>query len=152
MSKAPLGLEKALKREEPVFVVHHSYERDDIENVCFIGVYSTRRSAESAVERLRGQPGFRDYPECFTIEEYSLDEDQWTEGFVTIVPIQVKLLVGPGGWTTVHAKLLHKTDQYEIVSYKDEDETDRQFKGGDVVTCEVRDGVLYAVGLVGREE
>ncbi len=143
---------EVLKRDGSVFVVHHSYERDDIENVCFIGVYSSKMNAESAVERLRGQPGFRDYPECFTISKYPLDKDHSTEGFVTIVPIQVKLLAGPGGWTTVHAKLLHKTDRYEIVSYKDEDETNWQFKGGDVVTCEERDGLLYAVDLAERKQ
>ncbi|MDJ0946317.1 MAG: hypothetical protein QNJ30_22935 [Kiloniellales bacterium] len=143
---------EVLKRDDSVFVVHHSYERDDIENVCFIGVYSSRISAESAVERLRGQPGFRDYPKCFTIEEYSLDEDHWTEGFVTIVPIQVKLQAGPEEWTTVHAELQHHTDRYQIISFEGENETDWQFKGGDVVACEERDGILYAVELAERKE
>lgn len=108
--------------------------------------------AEAAVERLRYQPGFQDYPECFTIGRYSFDEDHWTEGFVTIAPIQVKLLAGPEEWTTVHAELLHHTDRYKVSRHRDESDEDWQFRKGDVVTCEERDGLLYAVGLAERQE
>ena len=136
-----------MKHDDSVFVVHHSYERDDIENTCFIGVYATRKSAESAVERLRGQPGFRGYPECFTIEAYELDKDHWTEGFVTLAPIQVRLLAGLEEWITVHAELLHHTDCYKLIRYDGDSDKDWEFKGGDVVTCDERDGLLYAVEL-----
>lgn len=73
-----------------VFLVHHSYEYDtedsfENEEVKFIGVYSTRDMAEAAVRRLQTQPGFRDHAaECFLIEEHTLDEDNWTEGFVDV--------------------------------------------------------------------
>ena len=28
--------------------------------------------------------GFRDYPDCFLVDEYKVDEDAWSEGFVTV--------------------------------------------------------------------
>ncbi len=50
-----------------------------------IGVYRSRENADAAVSRVKGQPGFRDYPEGFEISPITLDEDNWTEGFVIIV-------------------------------------------------------------------
>jgi hypothetical protein len=79
-----------------VYVVLHSYEDERPgEHVKMIGVYSTRNLAEAAVERLRVQPGFKDYPllvdptseqsdNGFHIDEYVVDCDYWTEGFVRI--------------------------------------------------------------------
>jgi hypothetical protein len=68
-----------------VHVVQH--ERpvgDDGTEVKIIGVYATRGGAEAAVERLRRQPGFASHPEGFTIDEYEVDRDHWTEGFLTL--------------------------------------------------------------------
>ena len=56
-----------------------------------IGVYSTRDAAIAAVHRLADQPGFADYPEMveetdtagFLVEAYTLNQDHWTEGYVT---------------------------------------------------------------------
>jgi hypothetical protein len=68
-----------------VFVVEHLHVHDDgEEDAKLIGIYSTRTAAEKAVERLKLKPGFRDTPEGFTIDLYRLDEDHWTEGFVTV--------------------------------------------------------------------
>ena len=67
-----------------VFVLQHSYELNDCEETKLIGVYSTRTSAELAIERLRLQRGFCDRPDDFTIDEYELDRDHWTEGFVSL--------------------------------------------------------------------
>jgi homoserine kinase type II len=68
-----------------VFVLQHvARENTSEEDVKFIGVYSTRESAEAAVQRLLDKPGFRDDSEGFHIDEYSLDEDHWPEGFVTV--------------------------------------------------------------------
>lgn len=69
-----------------VYVVQHSYELDDeasSEETKFIGVYSSRVEAEKAVERLRKQPGFSALPDYFYVNEYELDHDNWSEGFVT---------------------------------------------------------------------
>jgi hypothetical protein len=53
-------------------------ETDD--KLC--GVYSTRPRAEETRRRLIKQPGFRDYPDAFMIDEYEVDQVQWSEGFV----------------------------------------------------------------------
>jgi len=78
-----------------VFVLQHLHLLNgDEEDVKLLGVYSSRTSAEAAVERFRLLPGFRDVPgmanpslpgaaEGFSIDEYELDQDSWDEGFVT---------------------------------------------------------------------
>jgi hypothetical protein len=68
-----------------VFILQHARELEDEEDeVKMIGVYSTRKKAELAVRRLRLQPGFRDTPNDFTIDEYTIDKDHWLEGYVTV--------------------------------------------------------------------
>lgn len=68
-----------------VYVVQHARPREDAdEDVKMIGVYSDVEKAEGAVAHMRAQPGFRDWPHEFSVDPYPLDEDHWTEGFVTI--------------------------------------------------------------------
>jgi len=67
-----------------VFVLQHTYELDGCDEIKFIGVYSTKREAENAIERLSKQNGFKDRIEGFTIDEYEINKDYWTEGFVTM--------------------------------------------------------------------
>ena len=68
-----------------VFVVQHVHELPSgEEDVKFIGVYSSMASAEDAVHRLSKRPGFRESTEGFHIDEYKIDSDCWTEGFVTV--------------------------------------------------------------------
>ena|SRR6266550_2407493 len=64
------------------YVLQHTHETDGCEETKFIGVYRSREAAHMAMGRLRLTPGFRDYPKAFSIDEYRLDEDHWTEGFV----------------------------------------------------------------------
>ena len=67
-----------------VFIVQHTHKiSDENEDVKLIGVYSSREHAELAVSRLQKQPGFRDNPSSFDIDEYQLDKDYWQEGFIT---------------------------------------------------------------------
>jgi hypothetical protein len=69
-----------------VFVLFHTRESQIYGcDVKLIGVYSSRENAAEAVNRLKVQPGFIDYPEGFTVDEYQLDHDHWSEGFVTEV-------------------------------------------------------------------
>jgi hypothetical protein len=68
-----------------VYVLQHVHLSDDgAEDTKFIGVYSSRDNARAAVERLSRAPGFSDAPDGFHIDEYQLDEDQWTEGYITL--------------------------------------------------------------------
>ena len=68
-----------------VFIVQHESPgtEERAEDVKLIGAYSSEASARAAVERLRSQPGFRDYPDCFSVDAYEVDKDHWIEGFVT---------------------------------------------------------------------
>jgi hypothetical protein len=40
-----------------------------------IGVYSSRERAQATIARLRQQPGYRDYPEGFRVDERLLDTE-----------------------------------------------------------------------------
>lgn len=68
------------------YVAQHCHIKyDDEEDIKFIGVYSTREKAQAAIERLKTQPGFQDTPDGFCIDEYVVDQDHWTEGYVTVI-------------------------------------------------------------------
>ena len=68
-----------------VFVVQHVAREDALdEDVKLIGVYATKVEANAAVLRLKDQPGFCDFADTFSIDEYRLNEDHWTDGFVTV--------------------------------------------------------------------
>ena len=68
-----------------VFVLQHVHTRDDdTEDVKFIGVYSTRENAQAAIARLSAAPGFSETPNGFHIDEYQVDKDQWTAGYVAL--------------------------------------------------------------------
>ena len=68
-----------------VFLVEHVHVLEDgEESVKTVGVYSSRQTAQQAVERLSLQPGFRDATEGFTIDLYWLDQDCWQDGYATV--------------------------------------------------------------------
>jgi len=66
---------------ESVFLLHHTYEDKDHEDIKLIGVFSTREAAEHAMLKVKNEPGFRDYPDGFEISEYEIDKPGWLEGF-----------------------------------------------------------------------
>jgi hypothetical protein len=79
-----------------VFVVQHVHVLPGgQEEVKFIGAYRSSEAALAAIGRLRVQPGFCEHPRLidpltddddngFYVDEYELDKDHWTEGFVTV--------------------------------------------------------------------
>ena len=68
-----------------VFVLQHVHSREDgVEDVKFIGVYSSREKAQAAVARLGRLPGFADAPDGFHIDEYRVDQDYWVQGYVVV--------------------------------------------------------------------
>jgi hypothetical protein len=70
-----------------VFVLHHVHTFDNgDEDVKLIGVYSSLVTAQTAITRLKYQPGFRELPEGFTISQYRVDTDHWIEGYTTMDP------------------------------------------------------------------
>jgi hypothetical protein len=48
-----------------------------------VGVYSSAAKAEAAKQRKLQFEGFRDYPDCFLVDEYEIDTDAWGEGFIS---------------------------------------------------------------------
>ena len=68
-----------------VFVLQHVHILNDgEEDVKMIGVYSSEEQAKSAIERLSTKPGFCDLPEGFEIDRFAVNEDRWTEGYITV--------------------------------------------------------------------
>ena len=63
------------------FVQHENIEDDYIEEPRTIGIYSSEKLAQEAIERAKKLSGFKDFPEGFEITKYILDLDQWTSGF-----------------------------------------------------------------------
>lgn len=69
-----------------VYVLWHTHElKDDYgshDEIKMIGIFSTKEKAQRAIEQLKDQEGFRDYPvSCFEIDEQVVDRISWTEGF-----------------------------------------------------------------------
>lgn len=65
-----------------LFLLAHEYERPSgCEEVKVIGIYSSEQLAAAAIEQLMTQPGFRDWPDCFTVAPYEVDRTWWVEGF-----------------------------------------------------------------------
>jgi hypothetical protein len=134
-----------------VFVVQHEYEWCGHDEVKLIGVYSTRSDAEAAVARSCSQPGFRNWPDGFSIDEYKLGEDHWTEGFA----IMVTILLPTNSATNPYIAAVsawHPGDRYEICCVDEEDAPFARFQVGDMVSCIERsvDGnrtALVAVAL-----
>lgn len=63
----------------------HVPEGDEYkENAKLIGVYASLDDANAAINRLKMQPGFVDYPEGFETDAYEVGKDHWTEGFVFV--------------------------------------------------------------------
>jgi hypothetical protein len=79
-----------------VFVLQHLHiHPGGEEDTKLIGTYSSSETAHAAIARLRVQPGFCDYPRLidplvedresgFYLDEYELDKDNWSEGFITV--------------------------------------------------------------------
>jgi hypothetical protein len=66
-----------------VFMLWHRRFVEEIDHEILIGVYASHADANAAIERVKDQRGFRDYPDGFEIDEYEIGKDHWTEGFVT---------------------------------------------------------------------
>lgn len=124
-----------------VFFLEHSYELEGEEQVKFIGVYSTHAEAEMAIERLRHKKGFINHPAGFDISEYTLNEDHWATGFVTMTSIHVK--DKNGEWMIVSGECLPDGNYRVIEKYKND--LLGEFKDEDIVRCEERDEELYTV-------
>ena len=70
-----------------VYILQHSYEYEyegeTFEEIKTIAIYSTREKAQHAANHYKVLPGFKDYPDGFSIGPYVLDEHNvlWDSGF-----------------------------------------------------------------------
>ena len=131
-----------------IFILHHSYELEEREETKLIGVYSTREQAELAITRLKDKNGFKYRPDAFEISEYELDQDNWTEGFATMITIQVKSK--DDSWITVQAECL-PNNQYQICELYENDLLG-EFKHLDIVECVQKENDLFANKLISKSE
>jgi len=72
---------------QSIFLLWHTHidvKLDGGEDIKLIGVYSTEDLAHKALLRFLNTKGFKDYPDGFEISEYKLDQDHWTNGFITV--------------------------------------------------------------------
>jgi len=67
---------------EYVYLLQHSYEQNEIEEIKTIGVYSTEDLANTVIEKYKNLPGFKDYPDGFNIDKYKMNSNSWEEGFI----------------------------------------------------------------------
>lgn len=71
-----------------VYELGHCYERliEDYPHDVYriIGVYDSEETAKAAKMNYSKKPGFKEFPiDCFYINRYRLDEDNWKSGFIT---------------------------------------------------------------------
>lgn len=65
-----------------IFSISHIYTVDSsTDDERIIGIFSNLAMAEQVVEQLKEQPGFKDYPENFIIDEIELNQLLWSSGF-----------------------------------------------------------------------
>ncbi|GAA4572121.1 hypothetical protein GCM10023176_34360 [Micromonospora coerulea] len=60
------------------------WDEEDGDDLKILGLYSSEARAEDRIERARKLPGFRAEPDCFYISHYTVDQDEWNDGFVSI--------------------------------------------------------------------
>jgi hypothetical protein len=74
-----------------VYVLHHVHTTNNFGDVKLLGVYLSYEDASAASKRFALLPGFSENPDDFHIGEYNLNQDYWTEGFVTCNSPQTEL-------------------------------------------------------------
>ena len=85
--------------------------------------------------RLRQQPGFRDWPDGFTVSSYRLGVDHWSEGFVILVPVLIPAEGDSTEFYVCHAAW-RPGDLYELGEI--EESANTRFNKGELVRVEAR--------------
>ena len=67
-----------------IYELTHFYEDEDgYDIVTNIAIYSSRRKANKALERLKFHPKFVSHPNGFYIAKCRINQCGWSEGFVS---------------------------------------------------------------------
>lgn len=67
---------------DSVYILWHVHDANGTEDEKLIGVYLSEGDAQAAIGRLGSKPGFRETPDGFSIDKYTLNRDAWEEGFI----------------------------------------------------------------------
>ena len=131
-----------------VYVLQHEYEWCGRDEVKFIGVFASSSDADAVIRRLQTQPGFRDWPDGFSIDRHEIGEGAWAEGFSTMVTILVPSKSRPGSYQGA-TSAWRPGDSYEVCTL--DDPGDAAFGIGQVVRC--TEQVIEGIGkaLVAQE-
>jgi len=85
-----------------LYIVEHLHILyDDVEDIKFLGVFSTKEKAEKAIQMLSKQPGFKDFPKI--IDDNDIENDV-IEGFYIIKVVVDEIAEWKEGFTTVKWK------------------------------------------------
>ncbi|MGI5056637.1 DUF7336 domain-containing protein [Treponema socranskii] len=83
-----------------LYIVEHLHILyDDVEDIKFLGVFSTKEKAEKAIQILSKQPGFKDFPKI--IDDNDIENDV-IEGFYIIKVVVDEIAEWKEGFTTVN--------------------------------------------------
>lgn len=70
-----------MRKIENVFILHHTYGDSENETYKLLGVFESEQKATEAIDMFRTLPGFRKFPDGFSVDAYRLNEVSWAEGF-----------------------------------------------------------------------
>ncbi len=70
-----------MDESQSVYLLWHGDDFDHGPDPKLLGVYSSEQAAQSRVDRSRSLPGFCDHPDAFVISRYTIDKDEWIEGY-----------------------------------------------------------------------
>lgn len=71
-----------------VYYLSHEWYDGEYDYVTRIGYYSTPEKAEAAKCTLQNDPEFIDHPDGFCVDEYTVDEMEWKEGFCSLADME----------------------------------------------------------------
>lgn len=68
-----------------IYLLNHTYTDDWHTNSKRLGFLNSLADIEDLRRKALILPGFRDYPECFVVNQYILDKIHWAEGFHEVI-------------------------------------------------------------------
>jgi len=69
-------------KSNSVYVLQHTrILPNGVDDVKFLGVYSSDVMASTAIERFKTRIGFSQFPDGFHVDRYDIDNDYWVDGF-----------------------------------------------------------------------
>jgi hypothetical protein len=68
-----------------VYLLWHGDDIDgDTPEAKLLGVYSSEQAALDRIQHSAEEPGFVDHPDDFRIVPYTIDRDEWEDGYIEV--------------------------------------------------------------------